>query len=100
MKLFASFLVPLMLLSSCAPRAIVLGRPSASKPRPSSDLGSSTIASVPSESGTTSLPRPPGDDLGLLEPKGLTNLPDERDMQPTGGDPKIGPVIATPPKED
>lgn len=95
MKPYATILPLLMLLSSCAPKAIVLGLPT--KPRRSS--GGSGGESNGVASPTPEYPSRPGG-IGLLDPKGLTNLPEERDMRPTGGNRDSDPVIANPPKED
>ncbi|MGB1129590.1 MAG: hypothetical protein ACPG4K_06045 [Haloferula sp.] len=97
MKPYATILPLLMLLSSCAPKAIVLGMPTKSRRSSggSSSGGESNYVASPTPE---SLPRTGG--IGLLDPKGLTNLPEERDMRPTGGNRDSGPVIANPPKED
>lgn len=97
MKRYATILPLLMLLSSCAPKAIVLGMPTQSRRSggsSSSGGGSNDVANPTPES----LPRPGG--IGLLDPKGLTNLPEEHDMRPTGGNRNSGPVIANPPRRD
>ena len=98
MKPIVTFSILLMLLSSCAPRAIVLGRPTSSKPRASTS--SSSNRGYVDNAHSTPMPRPAGDNLGLLDPKGLSSLPEEQDMRPTGGNRDSGPVIANPPSGD
>jgi len=98
MKPIVTLSILITLLSSCAPRAIVLGRPTSSKPRASS--GQSSSSGYADRGPSTPLPIPAGDNLGLLDPKGLSSLPDEQDMRPTGGNRDSGPVIANPPSGD
>ena len=95
MKPLVTLSLLLTLLSSCTPKAIVLGRPTSSKPQPSA--AQENNRGVTQSSGPSALPNLPGDNLGLLDPKGLSTLPDEQDMRPTGGNRDSGPVIANPP---
>lgn len=95
MKFFVPILLLVSILSACAPRGIVLGRPSSDKPQRSGSERPYVVSG-----STDSLPPRSGGNIGLLEPKELTNLPDERDMRPTGGNRDSGPVIANPPSGD
>ena len=86
-------LTPLLLVA-CAPRAILLREAKATAPR--DNQKEQSVASTPTpDSGN--LPQRSGDNLGLLEPGNLTQIPDEREMRPTVDPDDKPPVIGTPP---
>lgn len=86
-------LTPLLLLA-CAPQAILLREAKAPTPRNTQEEES--VASTPA-ADPDDLPPQPGDNLGLLEPRTLTQIPDEREMRPTVDPDDEPPVIGTPP---
>lgn len=86
-------LTPLLLVA-CAPRAILLREAKATGPRDSQQ--EEAIASAPAPD-PESPPERSGDNLGLLEPRTLTQIPDEHEMRPTVDPDDEPPVIGTPP---
>lgn len=86
------FLTPLVFVA-CAPRAILLAE---AKEGPVAREPSAPAASEP-EADEDTQPGRPADDLGLLEPRSLSNVPDEREMRPTVDPDEKPAVIATPP---
>lgn len=85
-----------LLLVSCTPSAILLLEPGQSppgRPRPAPPASPQPAETSPTQPG------PSGDDLGLLEPSSLTEMPDEREMRPTVEPADDRPVIATPPTD-
>lgn len=87
-----------LLLVACAPRAILLLDAGA---MPQQTDAPRSVASNP-RSAPVSTPRWENrdDDIGLMEPSTLTQMPDEREMRPTV-DPEEKPaVIATPPSSE
>ena len=83
-----------LLVAACAPRAILLREAKATAPRqkPTEEATVSATDNTPDP-----LPERPGDNLGLLEPSNLTQIPDEREMRPTVDPDDDPPVIGTPP---
>ncbi|MGE9271300.1 MAG: hypothetical protein ACQKBU_10905 [Verrucomicrobiales bacterium] len=81
----------LTLVSSCAPKAIVLGHPTGPKKHSSSENASATSDPLP-------ITNPSG--IQLLDPKDLTSLPEERDMRPSAANQESGPIIAPPPQTE
>ena len=89
-------LTPLLFVA-CAPRAILLvdAGPGGARKQ--------TSGSVASNSSSTAVPTPParrGDELGLLEPRSIADIPDEREMRPTVDPDEKPAVIATPPTSE
>ncbi len=86
------FLLPLLLVA-CAPRAILLREAKTTAPQegPMEATATNPVASE------EPLPQRSGDNLGLLEPSNLTQIPDEREMRPTVDPDDEPPVIGTPP---
>ncbi|WP_338684756.1 hypothetical protein [Haloferula helveola] len=92
----AIYLLPL-LFAACAPKAIVLREATATGPAEKAErsvAGNSVNAgSVPDER----LPSDGDGGLGLLDPSGLTKMPEDREMKPTVDTGEERPVIANPP---
>jgi hypothetical protein len=88
----APFFLTLALVA-CAPKATVVEEVPAQSPKPAP--AQETAAAQPEPD----LPAPPSDDLGLLDPAGLTDLPDENAMRPTNDTAEARPVIAAPRKD-
>lgn len=86
-------LTPLLLVA-CAPRAILLREAKATAPQ--NTQKEESVASTPTPD-PGSLPQRTNDNLGLLEPSNLTQIPDEREMRPTVDPDDKPPVIGTPP---
>ncbi|MBB5353775.1 hypothetical protein HNR46_004037 [Haloferula luteola] len=84
------FLLPFALAACATKTAVVEDAP---KPAPK----------PPSEEAAEAHPDPlpaPDEDLGLLVPRNLTTMPDERDMRPTVDPAEGRSVIANPPSGD
>lgn len=79
---------------ACAPKAEVVEEAPAESPKPAPS--EEVVADNDAE---PQLPPSPGDDLGLLDPAGLTDLPDETAMRPTNDTAEARPVIAAPGKD-
>ena len=86
-------LTPLLLMA-CAPQAILLREAQATAPQ--NTQKEESVTSTP-ETDPGDLPPRTGDNLGLLEPSNLTQVPDEREMRPTVDPDDKPPVIGTPP---
>jgi hypothetical protein len=83
-----------LLLAACTPQAILLvdgGDLPRRKP-----TGPSTPVMVEEPPAT----QPAGAAIGLLEPRTLTQMPEERDMRPTVDPQDPRPVIGTPPPNE
>lgn len=92
-KAFLCLVLTAVLPTACAPRAVVLGMPTTEnkdKPRNGSRR---THEPAPA------ITKPRGDNLGLLDGREVSNLPDGQDMKPSNAGNDSGPVIANPPKE-
>ncbi|GAA5482994.1 hypothetical protein [Haloferula sargassicola] len=90
MKAAALFL-PLVLAACAAKDAVVEEEPAPAPPQ-------ETKVEPQPEPIAQEDPLPsPGEDLGLLEPKELTAMPEDRDLRPTVDPGQAKPIIAAPP---
>ncbi len=92
------FLTPL-LLASCAPRAVLL-LDAGSQPSPAEKPAESVATAPTTTAPSPQLPERRDDDLGLLEPRSIAEIPDEREMRPTVDPDEKPAVIATPPSSE
>lgn len=91
-----ALLCPLLLVA-CAPRAILLVDAGQSGSAATAATHSTQQESQPIEAPAAA----PGDDeIGLLEPRTLARMPEERDMRPTVDPEEERPVIANPPTSE
>ncbi|MFC7336445.1 hypothetical protein ACFQY0_04585 [Haloferula chungangensis] len=100
MKFAPLFAIAVLTLGSCAPKAIVLSEGFdlnlSNQQSASSEASSENSAEVPAPPQVPANFKP---DDGLLDPSGLTAMPQDRDMKPAVEEPTSNAVIAKPPEQ-